>query len=436
MSITTLSLLLILLICFSRALTAPVFGVVGYLSVYTVYNPGIWFGQQLTSILFRPSLLAAAVFIIGCLVNANKLNWNFSRRELEMYLFVASAFMVSYFFGIGVEEDNWEYLEKLLKISVFLFFLFRSVHTFSHYKIVVWTLITGAFFIAIQAHLIGSYDSGRLNNVGGTDFGEANAFAAFMVVNILLLGFKLFKRNWWTKILMIVPIAVMLNAMLMTQSRAVFLGMVFCAVFVFFQSPKKIRKELWGYLLLAVVMFTMLAHDQFWERMETIDSQSKLLTQETLSWDSSQMPLSRIDFWKSSIQIFKDHPMGIGVKNFQKIVPFYDYRNPGRDAHNTFVLCYSEIGVIGIILFFLIIFKALIQLRRIYRFESQNENRFEIHIAAFSLMAVLVMLLTGPMMTHSYLYSEFTWIILSLPICLENALRHQILAQTSIETLN
>ena len=430
MSITTLSLLVVILACFIMGFKRPAMGVVGYLFVYVVYNPEAWYGQQLTAILFRPSLVVALMLCIVCLINTHKLTWKFSRREIEIYVFMIICFIVSFFFGIGVRENNWIYLEKLLKLSIFLFFLFRSVHQFPDYQMVVWTLIGGGVFVAVQAHWIGGYVGSRLNDVGGTDFSEANAFAAFMAMNMIFLGFKLFKKKWWIKCLIAIPVAVMLNALMMTQSRGVFIGLFFCLIYVGIRSPIAIKKEVIIYISLAIVLFFMLAHDKFWERMGTIEDESSLLSQENSQWNDIETP-TRIDFWRSSIDIFKDYPLGIGVKNFEVIVPRYDYRNPGKDAHNTYVLCYSEIGIIGIILFIIIIFEAITQLRRINHFSKQKDERFELRIAAFSLTVVLILYLTGPMMTHSYLYSEFTWIFLSLPVCLENSMNHQIAIETT-----
>ncbi|MCK4829028.1 O-antigen ligase family protein, partial [bacterium] len=159
----------------------------------------------------------------------------------------------------------------------------------------------------------------------------------------------------------------------------------------------------------------------FLERMDTIGDEAKQL--ESITNENQVERLSRIDFWKASVQIFKDHPLGIGVRNFQNIVPYYDPRNPGRDAHNTYVLCYTEIGIIGIILFMVIIIEAFFQLRRIRRMIKGTPYEQEISLFAISLTTSLLIYLLGGMTSHSYLYNEITWMLFALPICLENATR-------------
>ena len=119
--------------------------------------------------------------------------------------------------------------------------------------------------------------------------------------------------------------------------------------------------------------------------------------------------------------MFIDHPLGVGVKNFEKLVPHYDFRNKGLDAHNTYILCYSEIGIFGIVLFIVIIIEALFQLKRVSRMVRGTPYEQEITIEALSLNTAMIVYLFGQMVTHSILYREFFWILLAMPICLENA---------------
>jgi O-antigen ligase len=87
------------------------------------------------------------------------------------------------------------------------------------------------------------------------------------------------------------------------------------------------------------------------------------------------------------------------------------------------VLCYSEIGIVGLGLFLTIIVETLFQLRRVKKKIAGNPQEVDISLLAHSFMTILLVFLSGHMMTHSVLYSELLWILLALPICLENATR-------------
>jgi len=382
------------------------------LSVYILYDPYIWWGASFQQYLPRPSLVAVIFLITGVFLHAKSFNWHISRREVEFYLFLVAAWLTSLVFGVGIEDNNWIYLTKLTKLFVFIFFFIRVVNSLDSYDQVVWTLILCAIFLAYQAHVVGYFHGGRLNNLGGIDFKEANGFASFLAGAITFLGVRLFRVPLWKKAIYVVGITLMLNTIIMTQSRAVFLGIIMAVPYVLFRAPPKYRKQVYLSVMLAAVLFFMLADMKFFGRMDTIQDQLQ---------DSQEETISRIDFWKASVPMFMDHPFGVGVKNFEKMVPYYDPRNTGMDAHNTYVLCYAEIGIIGIALFLIIITETFLQLRRIRLAVKNTPHENKIMLHALAITTVLIIYLLGYMTTHSNLYTEMLWILLAMPICLENA---------------
>jgi putative inorganic carbon (HCO3(-)) transporter len=289
-----------------------------------------------------------------------------------------------------------------------------------HYKKVVWTLILGAVFLAYQGHTLasGHFAGGRLDSLGGIDFREANGFAAFLAAAVTFAGVQMLRVSWWKKVLYIAGIALMLNAIIMTQSRAVFLGILMAVPYVLLRTPSERRKQVYACAALGMVLFFMLADVKFLGRMETIKEAAKSGVEY-----GTEETLSRWDFWKASLPMFIDHPFGVGIKNFEKLVPYYDPRNTGMDAHNTYVLCYSEIGILGITLFLIIIVEGWRQLGRIRKMAAGTLHERDINLHVFTLGIVLIIYFLGYMTTHSMLYAEIVWILLSMPICLENATR-------------
>lgn len=418
MAFTPLFIATLFATLFFGALFNPTMGILGYLSVYLFYDSSVWWCKSIAIYLSRPSLVASIFLFIGCLLHRDKIDWNISRREIQFYLFLGTAWLVSIAFGVGMHEASWGALEKITKMFIFIFLLLRVVHTLDGFKLLMWGYILGAIFLAYQAHDIGQFSGGRLEDMGGIDFREANAFALFMAFGITLLGFQLLKGAWWKKVLYVIAIAAMLDTIVLTQSRAAFLGMALACPYVLLSAPRKYRKRIYLCVTLGAVLFFMLSDVYFLKRMDTIGDEA-----EQLKSTAEKTNISRIDFWNTSIRIFADHPLGIGVWNFQNIVPYYDPDNPGLDAHNTYVLCYTEIGIIGIILFMVIIIEAFFQLRRIRQIVKGTPYEQEISLFAISLGTSLLIYVLGGFMSHSYLYNEITWMLLALPICLENATR-------------
>ena len=421
MSLTVLFIYTLFIVLFIGALWRPIFGVLGYLSIYMLYNPDIWWGATLVHYLPRPSFVAMLFLTVGTFIHRDKLNWTFSRREIELYLFLGTVWFVSLFFGIGIEDNNWTYLIKITKLFVFIFFFIRVVDSLNHYKLVIWTFILGAALLAYHAHGLSSgyFADGRLEAIGGIDFSESNGFACFQAMAMTFLGVQLLRDPLWKKLIYVLGIALMLDTIILTQSRAIFLGIMMAVPYVLLQSPPKYRKQLYVSVILGGILFFMLADVKFLGRMDTIQFENP--QEEIISREYQGETIDRIDFWKASISMFMDHPFGVGVKNFEKMVPYYDPRNPGKDAHNTYVLCYSEIGILGITLFLIIIGETFLQLRRIRLAVKNTQHENDITLHTLVITTVLIIYLLGYMMTHSNLYTEMLWILLAMPICLENA---------------
>lgn len=418
MSLTFLLVFSVFIASFLGSLWRPLFGIAGYLAVYMLYNQNLWWVAGISQWIPRPSFLSVLFLITGCVLHSKKLNWRITSRELEFYLFLAVAWLASLVFGIGMTEVSWIYLEKLTKTFIFIFFLIRVVHSIHDFKFVIWVLILGGIFLSYQGHVIGQFQGSRLDNIGGIDFSEANSFASFLMLCISMLGFFLLRYSIWKKAIGTIAIALMVNTVIMCQSRAVFLGIVLALPFLVLLPHKKYRKQVCIYALLGGALFFVLSDVNFFNRMGFI---GKIAENNNFIAIQPQEELNRLDFWKASVQIFKDHPMGIGVKNFELIVPKYAPRNQGLDAHNTYVLCYSELGIFGIGLFMLIIIEALFQLKRVRKIADNTLFGDELILTSTGLTLFYVIYLTGSMMTHSSLYIEFLWILLALPICLENA---------------
>ena len=58
--------------------------------------------------------------------------------------------------------------------------------------------------------------------------------------------------------------------------------------------------------------------------------------------------VSRIDIWKDTLAIIKDHPLGIGLGNYEQVMPVYNSRGPigirYTHAHNDFLEILAETG--------------------------------------------------------------------------------------------
>jgi O-antigen ligase len=122
-----------------------------------------------------------------------------------------------------------------------------------------------------------------------------------------------------------------------------------------------------------------------------------------------------------------DYPLGIGPGNFTQFVGRYDPNLAGRDAHNTYVRCATELGIPGILLFLCMIGNALVVLKRSMRkaYTLPPVCQRQILMPIFGFAVGLCMML-GAGLTVSLIYMEALWWILLIPVCLERTVDNMI----------
>ncbi len=84
----------------------------------------------------------------------------------------------------------------------------------------------------------------------------------------------------------------------------------------------------------------------YFERLETIQTYDEI---------GETSAISRLHFWRVALSMSADHPLGIGLWNFQSLYDSYDTLNGlygrGRALHNSFLQALVEAGWLGGTLF-------------------------------------------------------------------------------------
>jgi O-antigen ligase len=99
---------------------------------------------------------------------------------------------------------------------------------------------------------------------------------------------------------------------------------------------------------------------------------------------------SRLDFWRDSLPIIKDHPLGIGLRNYEKVIPVYNVSMLAdrrlEYAHNDYLQLLIEAGWIGFIA--LVTGFSIFMWKSICRIKHMNPHkdpmRFFLGLGAFS----------------------------------------------------
>ncbi len=403
---------------FASILINPFIGLCGYLLSYNLNPTGFWWGQQIPDIFQRYSMFFAIACITGMLFHWSKLRYRrfLDTQEILLIAFICIIWM-STFIGISTPELGHNTM-KMTKIFIILFLASHIITNIKYYNIVVWVYIAASLYSGFEIFSSSnlSFSDGRLQSgVGGSDFSEGNFLAAHYLMVSPWIGINFIKGDWKIKLFCAISAAFIVNTLILIQSRGSFLGIAVGIMATLVIGGSKYRKKIIFLLLIGIMGFFYLSDKSFWTRMDTIETKEETM-------DSSAS--GRVEAWRAAIEMFSDHPFGVGEGNFKTLIGNYNPEAAGRDTHNTFFRCIAELGMFGItIMLFMIYnaFKILSQIKNSLDINSLIGHEYALHILALQI-SLIMYLVTTLFLSHTYV-EEFYWLLmfpLFLKRCYEN----------------
>lgn len=425
MPVKTLVFLMAFVFACGGALFVPVVGVIGYVLDYHLSPPTQWWGQAVSHWGLRYSFLLAFATGVGTILAHKRLRYGpklFSRYEWLVLMFLGWAWLLSLVHPVDVSLFDGVDIPpvKLTKIVIFAMILTHVVTSVKSLDWLLWALVVGALFLGYQAYTAPTWmfsAGARLGAIGGPDFREANDLAAYLAACLPIVGIQFLRSGWKGKLICTAAGVLAVNTIVLTRSRGALVGLAGGAIVALLAAPKRGRKAILAGLIVAAIGAFSLTDPGFWRRAETVTA---------AEGERDTAAQSRIDIWIASIDMLKEHPEGVGAGNFQARIGDFTEEHAKRDAHNTFVLCWSELGIPGLTLFALIIvnaFRTLIHARKASAPLPKGDVE-KLYLVSYGLAISLVTFLVCGL-TMSRLYTEGIWWFLVMPLCLSRALENQ-----------
>lgn len=223
---------------------------------------------------------------------------------------------------------------------------------------------------------------------------------------------------------------------ILTGSRAGFLGLGMAILHIFWYSRSKAKFLRWSILLLLLGL--LITPEGYFERFDTMQT-NDIAENEITDYSSA----SRLLMWKVALQMIADHPlMGVGNLNFSKANKEYapafkdtvdkrlynatfglDGEEGLSHTHNTFLNVLVEGGLITAVPFFLLF---IIPLRKgwklVSRYRGSNDSRLDlIMLINAGISGFLVTGFFGTLLQVDYFYWNLT-ILYFLVTSLEKSL--------------
>jgi putative inorganic carbon (hco3(-)) transporter len=412
----------------------PMVGVVCYLVVYHVFPHTTWWGKHLSFLGLRYSFLCGVCLLVGTALNLNRLR--FGRRFLHpIELMCLSVLLVMVLSSIA--SGTWcartEFaLDKMFKVILFGLMMVHVV-TSRRYMWTLTILFTAlSLYLGMEARNAppGAFTDNRLDGVGGPDFRESASLAIHLFALLPFVGVVLRQKSILLKALAFLAGCYSINAILMCRARTAFVAGVIAGVLAIWYIPKRHRLWVVVMLILAVIGGVILSDTWFWERMFTIFDAPE---------ERDASAAYRLVIWSAAWEMFKANPGGVGVGQFRNRIGQYAVHPSeyalvhDRDAHNSYILCAAETGVLGLAVYLGTLAMAWLTLGRAERMARRHiadSDRIELMVFACRL-ALLVYMISG--MFVSRFYTEATWIFIMMPACLDRVVENEIRA-TSKQT--
>jgi putative inorganic carbon (hco3(-)) transporter len=204
----------------------------------------------------------------------------------------------------------------------------------------------GDTFVLTQGLFVHDEFTGQFNRLRGAGYlSDPNDFAQVLLIALPLI-FLAWRRGQeaLNTAFVLVPAAILLWAIYLTHSRGALLGLVVLGVMV---ARKRIGTT--ASLIFTATSFIGLLALNF--------TGGRFI--------SASAGADRLWIWASGLQMFKHSPVfGVGFGNFTE---FYEIT-----AHNSFVLCLAELGLVGSLLWVALLVTTLMGLNRIIRLQTKS----------------------------------------------------------------
>jgi O-antigen ligase len=401
----------------------PLLGILAYFGHYYLWPEHQWWGEFLAQAGVRVSLLISIIIAVSIVLHWQKLKEQIAgsmvhSQELILVAYVA-IIGLSELWGRpsdGTMEDiASELFIKMVKVGLFIFMMTHVLTTPGNLiQMLRFATLVGGGYLAWEAYTApdSAYENGRLEGIGGPDFQDSNFMAAHFVVMGILAGlFVILERRLVLKVAYLFIGALIANAVVLTRSRGAFLAIAVAGVTAFLVADARVRKYVLALLPLVALGGYRLMDQEFRERMTTIVADAG---------DRDESAESRLELWRASWEIFRDHPLGIGVGNFYSTIGSYRFQLAGRDTHSTFLRCLTELGILGATALLALFCNAIRVLRRCQHLARSMEGNEDLANVAIGLqVAVVAFAVSG--LTITMTYCEEFFIFLLLPVCCHRA---------------
>jgi probable O-glycosylation ligase (exosortase A-associated) len=323
---------------------------------------------------------------------------------------------------------GWNWLDYLWKMLLVCLVMVKLTSTKERFITLVGVLSMSLGFHSAKAGVYAVTVGGvRFSEGLGGIFDDNNGYAmAIVMILFLLLATVQNLTHRWIRPIFLFSVPASAFTILCTYSRAGFLALA-AAGFAFVMLQKRRVLALAVAVPLMLVGVLALPAD-YLARLKTIK------TYEQVEDDSA---MGRLHFWRVAAKMAEDHPLGIGLRNYDAAYDAYDFLNgrygKGRAVHSSHFEVLATQGYVGTTLWIFLFsysFLVMFRVRRRSRDErlDPGDRRFLLTMANALIVSMIGFLIGGAFIALAL--NDVTWMTFALVASLDRISLRMIAAVT------
>lgn len=263
----------------------------------------------------------------------------------------------------------WTAAKTMLLYIPFIFSVICCVSSIDRLKILIFGLICIMIYISL-------YSLGHAGRGSGGYFLDENDLSLFINIWLPFCYFLfLLEKRRLMKALYALGFILGIMSVVVSFSRGGFVGLIAMSAVLWYFSPKKML-TLTIVAICALIIF-MVGGETYLEEIYTVTDVQEGTAD------------ARINSWKSACDMFLDNPLGVGGNNFQARFPEYQddrfHRGMwGRVAHSIWFTLIPETGILGTLIFLLLLrcnIKDIFTIKRLSSLYNDPGARYLYHVS-------------------------------------------------------
>ncbi|MEM7468156.1 MAG: O-antigen ligase family protein, partial [Pseudomonadota bacterium] len=330
----------------------------------------------------------------------------FHFQYAKLFLALVIWMWMQYFWALD-REEHLEGTIEYTKHFIIFFLIYRIIDT--REKIIGFLIahIIGCFWFGYLA--LGA-SGGRLESIGGP-VGGSNELGMHVATALITGGIMWLLITGWQRWVIFGAIPFIANTIVLTVSRGAFLGFFSAGLIGGAFIPKSYRGKYFGLSILAMILISMLAHEELVERF--------VATWEAIAGEEQEIDnsaASRIEIFSAGMRMGLDYPLGAGYRGTRVLSPFYMEKrllsdsSGGRSAHNTFAAAFAEHGFVGAIIYIWMVLSITRVLFRVNRLGDHAMSKQDRAIAVSLIAAVAGMWVSGNFSNNLFTETQY-WLV-------------------------